>query len=360
MSNIDWNSLATDIRQWGIDLGFADVGFTGTELAPHQARLNDWLNRDFHGEMDYMARHGDMRSRPAQLHAGTQTVISLRLDYLEKDPAPESVLQDPSIAYVARYALGRDYHKVIRRRLKSLVRQIDRYLTDRNYKGFSARIVTDSAPLLEKAIAENAGIGWIGKNTLLINEKAGSWFFLAEILTNLPLPHHQHKVTNRCGSCSACIDVCPTGAIIGPYQLDAKKCISYLTIEHRGSIDPELRPLMGNRVFGCDDCQMVCPWNRYAGTNQEEDFKPRHNLQWEELLVLFTWTEDEFLKRTEGSAIRRTGYNGWIRNIAVALGNAPHEASIVKALNQKLGQCTPMVDEHIEWAIQRQTALSGS
>jgi len=299
----------------------------------------------------------DRKARLIPFH--TISVISLRIDYLEKDPDPELILNNPSSGYVSRYALGRDYHKVLRGKLKKLTLMIHGYLTERGFDTFNSRVFTDSAPLLEKAIAEKAGLGWIGKNTLLLNEKVGSWFFLGEILTNLPLPENESIQQNRCGSCTACIDVCPTKAIVAPYKLDARRCISYLTIEHRGAIPEELRILVGNRIFGCDDCQMVCPWNRYANVNSEDDFKPRHGLESAELVGLFNWTEAEFLEKTEGSPIRRTGYEGWVRNVAVALGNAPYSAVIISALQTKLGVCSEMVDEHINWALEQQMSRLG-
>lgn len=355
MSIPDWQSLADDIRDWATSLGFAAVGFSDIDLPRHQAHLDAWLNNQYHGDMDYMARHGDMRSRPDKLHPGTVTVISVRMDYLEPEPPPAEILASDRQAYVSRYALGRDYHKVIRSRLKQLVAKIDVQLADSSFD-FHARVFTDSAPLLEKAFAEKAGLGWIGKNTLLINERAGSWYFLGEVLTNLPLPPTDNPQANRCGTCSACIDVCPTDAIVAPYQLDARLCVSYLTIEHRGAIPETLRSKMGNRVFGCDDCQMVCPWNRYATHNGEADFKPRHGLDTAQLADLMGWREDEFLSRTEGSAIRRTGYQGWLRNLAVALGNSSGGSLAVNALQGAKGH-SDLVDEHVNWALERLPTL---
>ena len=371
---VNWIDLTDQITTWGNELGFAAVGVTNTDLGEHEDRLNNWLAADFHGEMSYMSNHGSMRSHPEQLHPQTHSIISLRLDYLEKDPEPNQVLEDKQLAYVSRYALGRDYHKVIRNKLKRLVSNIENYLSAKDYQNFTSRVFTDSAPLLEKALAEKSGLGWIGKNTLLLHQSAGSWFFLGEILTNLPLIESQTPQKNRCGSCSACIDVCPTNAIVAPYQLDARLCISYLTIEHKGSIPKHLRQPMGNRVFGCDDCQLVCPWNRYAKANVEDDFKPRHGLQAPELQTLFSWSEEQFLKNTEGSAIRRTGYQGWLRNIAIGLGNSNHSDAypggvipgskrpgnenknrqIIQTLTSKKG-ISDLVDEHIDWAISEQT-----
>lgn len=356
MQDIDWNRLRDKITDWGKELGFDAVGIADINLADHAEHLRDWLGKDHHGEMDYMARHGDMRSHPEKLHPGTLSVICLRLNYYRPDGAPESLLYQPETAYVSRYARGRDYHKVVRGRLKKLSGRIERFLTENGYKDYSGRPVTDSAPLLEKALAEKAGLGWIGKNTLLIAEGTGSWFFLGELLTNLPLPTENRPATNRCGSCNACLDICPTGAIVAPYQLDARKCISYLTIESRGPIPVELREPIGNRIFGCDDCQLVCPWNSFARASAEDDFKPRHGLDTAALVELFRWSEDEFLRRTEGSAIRRTGYTGWLRNIAVALGNAkpeePRRSKVVAALARRRGY-NDMVDEHITWALEQ-------
>ncbi len=355
MSDIDWQHLCKEIEAWSLAEGFSAVGISDLDLSQHEAYLNTWLERDFHGSMTYMSRHGSMRSHPERLYPGTISVISLRIDYLSKEPAPATVLQNQRSAYIARYALGRDYHKVLRGKLKKISTMMEEYLAYRGFDDFNARVFTDSAPILEKAIAEKAGLGWIGKNTLLLSKQAGSWFFLGEILTNLPLPHNQSKVVNRCGSCTACMDICPTGAIVAPYQLNAKRCISYLTIEHKDSIPVELRPLLGNRVFGCDDCQLVCPWNRYAQSNQETDFKPRHGFDDAALVDLFAWSEQEFLTKTQGSAIRRTGYEGWLRNLAIALGNAPFDSDIVVALNGRLGTVSALVDEHIHWALQQQS-----
>src|SRR5690554_2633789 len=270
------------------------------------------------------------------------------MDYLPADTAAMAVLRDPSKAYLSRYALGRDYHKMIRKRLARLGEQICDAVADSEL----ARFFVDSAPVMEKPLAEKAGLGWQGKHTLIINRKAGSWFFLGEIYTDLPLPVDQ-PASNHCGSCSACIDICPTAAIIAPYQLDAGKCISYLTIENKGAIPVELRPLIGNRIFGCDDCQLVCPWNRFARHSDESDFKPRHGLDQASLLELFMWSEEEFLQRTEGSPIRRSSYAGWLRNLAVALGNVPASAQVIAALQQRRNDGSDMVREHVEWALAR-------
>ena len=340
------SDLATRIKQWGEELGFQQIGVSDTKLGDHEARLQAWLANRFHGSMDYMERHGSKRSNPAQLIAGTVRVISARMDYLREEATPASALmQKPEKALISRYALGRDYHKVIRKRLQQLAGKIEQAIGH-----FGYRVFVDSAPVLEKALAEKAGLGWIGKHSNLLNRETGSWFFLGEIYTDLPLPTDR-AVQNHCGDCVRCIDACPTGAIVGPYQVDARKCISYLTIELRGSIPEDLRPLMGNRIFGCDDCQVVCPWNRFAKHSAEPDFSPRQGLDSASLVRLFYWTGEEFLKRTEGSAIRRAGYNGWLRNIAVALGNAPRSPDIIKALESRQEHPSEIVREHVKWAL---------
>jgi len=306
--------LAADIKRWGQEIGFQQVGITDTDLGKYQENFQAWLAQHFHGEMHYMAAHGSKRYQPDELVPGTLRVISVRMDYLPADTDIPKVLQNPHVGYISRYALGRDYHKLIRKRLQQLAEKISAHIGEFGYRAFA-----DSAPVLEKPLAEKAGLGWVGKHTNLLNRQAGSWFFLGEIYTDLPLPIDE-PVKNHCGTCQACIDVCPTAAIIGPYQLDARRCISYLTIELRGSIPVELRPLMGNRIYGCDDCQLMCPWNRFAKPTQEKDFQPRHGLSSAQLVDLFNWTEEEFLQKTAGSAIRRIGYECWLRNIAVALG----------------------------------------
>ncbi|MEZ7973063.1 MAG: tRNA epoxyqueuosine(34) reductase QueG [Pseudomonadales bacterium] len=367
---VDWEALKDLLPDWGRELGFSGVGIADIDLEDHGGRLKTWLADEYHGEMEYMARHGSMRWQPELLHPGTHSIITVRLDYLQKQPAPEEILAQGDKAYISRYALGRDYHKVIRNKLKRLVKKISEYCENQGFHDFDSRVFTDSAPILEKALAEKSGLGWIGKHTLLINEKAGSWFFLGEILTNLPLTQSPGPQTNRCGSCTACIDICPTKAIVAPYTLDARRCISYLTIENRGAIPLELRKPMGNKVFGCDDCQLACPWNRYAKQTSEPDFEPRHGLDNVDLLDLFSWSEAAFLKNTEGSAIRRTGYEGWLRNLAVGLGNIDFKASVtaggvtrrdvVAALNNRKGY-SALVDHHIEWAIdQHQPIISSS
>lgn len=342
-------NLANKIKEWGLALGFQQVGITDTDLSQYEQRFLDWLAQGLHGSMSYMEKHGTKRSRPAELIPGTVRIISVRLDYLPPDTTIVEVLQDRKKGYVSRYALGRDYHRLMRKRLELLAEKISAAVGEFGYRAFC-----DSAPVLEKSIAEKAGLGWIGKHTNVINSKAGSWFFLGEIYTDIPLPIDAPSTKSHCGTCTACIDICPTAAIIGPYQLDARRCISYLTIESQDAIPIELRPLLGNRIYGCDDCQLVCPWNKFAKHTQEKEFHPRHNLHTPELLDLFAWTEKEFLSRTEGSAIRRIGYDSWLRNIAVALGNAPRDPLILAALQAKLSHPSAMVREHINWAVARQ------
>jgi epoxyqueuosine reductase len=345
------NQLATLIKTWSKELGFQQAGISDIDLSQAEQHLNNWLDNGFHGSMYYMQRHGLNRTRPDLLEPGTLRVISVRMDYLpETDSAMQLALANPVSAYISRYALGRDYHKTLRNRLKRLADQIQAEIGV-----FGYRVFTDSAPVMEKALAEKAGLGWIGKHTNLINRKAGSWFFLGEIYTDLPLPVDE-STTNHCGECRACLEICPTQAFVAPYQLDARRCISYLTIELQEGIPEELRPLIGNRIYGCDDCQLVCPWNRFAKLSSEIDFKTRHGLDSASLLEVFAWTEQEFLAKTEGSAIRRIGYMRWLRNIAVALGNVRKSAEIVNALNQKLEESLPdLVREHISWALLRQT-----
>ncbi len=345
---IDYGELGQRIKRWGRELGFQQVGIADTDLSAHEAYLNRWLDDQFHGEMAYMSRHGTKRSRPAELHPGTLRVISVRMDYLpETRQALREHLEDSELAFVSRYALGRDYHKVLRGRLAQLASRIERAIGQ-----FGHRLFVDSAPVLEKALAEKAGLGWIGKHTNLIHPDAGSWFFLGELYTDLPLPVDR-PVDNHCGRCHACLAVCPTRAIVAPYRLDARRCISYLTIELHGSIPEEFRPLLGNRIYGCDDCQIVCPWNRLAQVTAEADFLPRHGLEASTLIRLFRWDEATFLERTEGSAIRRIGYQRWLRNIAVALGNAPSTPGVVAALTLRAADASPLVGEHIAWALAR-------
>jgi epoxyqueuosine reductase len=341
-------ALVGQIRRWAAELGFQQVGIADVELGEHEDHLQQWLDAGCHGTMDYMARHGSRRARPAELVPGTLRVISLRMDYLPPDTRPLAVLESPGKAYVSRYALGRDYHRLVRARLAKLARRIATAVGRGRYRAF-----VDSAPVLERALAERAGLGWIAKNTMLINAAAGSWFFLGEIYTDLPLPADPPQGSRHCGSCTACLEICPTGAFTGPYRLDARRCISYLTIEHRGSIEPALRPLIGNRIFGCDDCQLVCPWNKFARFTDEEDFRPRHGLADAELVTLFRWDEATFLASTEGSAIRRIGYERWLRNLAVALGNAPTTAEVVAALASRREYPSTLVREHVAWALAR-------
>jgi epoxyqueuosine reductase len=341
--------LARQIKQWGQELGFQQVGITDTDLSEAEAHLQSWLADDFHGDMDYMQRHGVKRSRPATLQPGTASVISVRMDYLpEPAESLHKTLDDPYSAYISRYALGRDYHKMLRNRLQKLANRILRH-----YGPFGYRAFVDSAPVLEKALAEKAGLGWIGKHSNLINRKAGSWFFLGEIYTDLPLPADA-TATSHCGSCSACMTICPTQAIVSPYRVDARRCISYLTIELHGPIPEQFRPLIGNRIYGCDDCQLICPWNRFAKLTDEQDFHPRHRLNTQQLLAVFVWSEEEFLARTEGSAIRRIGHERWLRNIAVALGNAPASPPVIAALKAMLAHPSELVREHVRWALDRQ------
>lgn len=344
----DYLALADDIKRWARELGFADVGIAGTDLGHDEAYLERWLADGHHGEMEYMARHGTRRSRPAELEPGTLRVVSVRMDYIPPGtPNAWDVIADGEKAYVARYALGRDYHKVMRNRLQKLAAKIGERIGDFGYRAY-----VDSAPVLEKAIARNAGLGWIGKHTVVINKRAGSYFFLGELYTDLPLPADE-PASAHCGSCRRCIDICPTQAIVAPYRLDARKCISYLTIELKGSIPEALRAPIGNRIFGCDDCQLICPWNKFAQNATEPDFAPRHSLDGPKLVDLFAWSEQEFLSRTEGMAIRRTGYEGWLRNIAVGLGNAPTSAEVVAALEARANDPSALVREHVAWARSR-------
>jgi epoxyqueuosine reductase len=350
-ASTDYAALARDIKRWARELGFAETGISGVDLAEDERHLQHWLDAGRHGEMEYMARHGSKRTRPAELEPGTQRVISVRMDYAPPGTANAwDVLGDGEAGYVSRYALGRDYHKLMRNRLQKLAERIRAAVGE-----FGHRAYVDSAPVMEKALARNSGLGWIGKHTVLINRHAGSYFFLGELYTDLPLPVDA-PASAHCGTCTRCIEVCPTQAITGPYQLDAKRCISYLTIELKGSIPEELRAPMGNRIFGCDDCQLVCPWNKFAQVATEADFAPRHSLDGAKLVELFGWSEEEFLKRTEGMAIRRTGYEGWLRNIAVALGNAPPGDSVDAALASRADDASPLVREHVAWALAQQAA----
>ncbi|MDP2178946.1 tRNA epoxyqueuosine(34) reductase QueG [Methylicorpusculum sp.] len=345
----DFSGLTHQIKSWGLELGFQQVGISGTDLREAEQHLENWLQNGYQGEMSYMSRHGLKRTRPLLLEPGTQSIISVRMDYqTEAGPVMTQNLETPLAAYISRYALGRDYHKILRSRLQKLADRIHEITGP-----FGYRVFTDSAPVMEKAIAEKAGLGWIGKHSNLINRKAGSWFFLGEIYTDLPLPADV-PATSHCGDCVACIDICPTRAIVAPYQVDARLCVSYLTIELQGSIPEALRPLIGNRIYGCDDCQLICPWNRFARLTSEQDFSPRHRLNSRQLMDLFGWDEAAFLTHTEGSAIRRIGHKRWLRNIAVALGNAPPSEEIIEKLNTQSSHESELVREHVTWAIGRQ------
>jgi len=340
-------ALAHRLKALALQAGFQRCGISDIDLREDEAHLRDWLAQGLYGSMEWMARHGDKRSRPQELVPGTIRVLSVGLDYGRDADAAWENLRDGERAYVARYALGRDYHKLMRQRLQRLAD-----LVAAEIGPFGFRVFVDSAPVLERALARNAGLGWIGKHTCLVDKDGGSWFFLGEIYLDLPLPIDA-PASNHCGTCSRCIEVCPTGAITAPYRLDARRCISYLTIEHEGAIDLELRPLIGNRIFGCDDCQLVCPWNKFARRSDEPDFRARNDLDNATLAGLFAWTEDEFLQRTEGSAIRRSGYSRWLRNIAVALGNAPARAATIAALESRRDIDDAVVREHVEWALAR-------
>ncbi len=328
-------------------MGFQQVGISSTDLSQAEKQFNDWLAKGYHGDMDYMSRHGSKRTRPDELEPGTLSIISVRMNYHPPGAQDEwAVLANPALGYVSRYALGRDYHKLMRKRLQQLARQMEAAIGE-----FGYRVFVDSAPVLEKPLAARAGLGWTGKHSNILHRDAGSWFFLGEIYTDLALPPDQ-PVDNHCGRCTACIDICPTQAIVEPYQVDARRCISYLTIENRGDIPLELRPLMGNRIYGCDDCQLICPWNRFAQPTELPDFVARNQLDAPTLLDLFSWTEAEFLQRLEGSAIRRIGHRSWLRNIAVALGNGNPDNSVIQALHHRLSDAAPLVAEHIRWAIE--------
>jgi len=338
------------LKNWAKEHGFQQREVTDTELDHYQNHFIDWLKLDHHGEMGYMHKHGSMRYQPDELVPNTLRIISVRMDYYPPDcETAEATLGNPELGYISRYALGRDYHKLMRKRLQKLASKISSEIGD-----FGYRVFVDSAPVLEKPLAEKAGLGWIGKHTNLINKKAGSWFFLGEIYTDLPLPVSNNAPESHCGTCQSCIEACPTKAIIAPYELDARRCISYLTIELDGAIPVEFRTAMGNRIYGCDDCQLYCPWNRFSTPTVEKDFFARQPLDAPQLLELFNWSEEEFLKHTEGSAIRRIGYQRWQRNIAIALGNAAHSNNIIAALENKIARSSAMVNEHIDWALLEQ------
>ena len=344
-TDIDLVALASRIKTLAGTFGFQRCGIAGIELGEDETHLRDWLAQGLYGSMAWMAQHGDKRSRPAELVPGTLRVISVGLDYGREADDAWATLEDGERAYVARYALGRDYHKLMRNRLQTLADRIADVIGP-----FGHRVFVDSAPVLERALARNAGLGWIGKHTCLIDKNGGSWFFLGELYVDLPLPIDP-PASAHCGTCTRCIDICPTQAIIAPYRLDARRCIAYLTIEHEGSIDEELRPLIGNRIFGCDDCQLVCPWNKFAKTTDEPDFRARNLLDKATLVDLFAWTEEQFLQRTEGSPIRRSGYARWMRNLAIALGNAPTTPDVMAALQSKHDIDDAMVREHVQWAL---------
>ena len=344
-------ALRTAIEAAARALGFDAIGIADIDLAEDERHLEKWLGLGWHGEMGYMAKHGRRRSRPAQLLPGTLRVISARMNYWPAEArAAQAVLEDDEAAYVSRYALGRDYHKVMRRALRDLARRVAGLAGPHGY-----RVFVDSAPVLEKALARNAGLGWIGKHTNLIAREAGSWFFLGEIFTDLPLPIDA-PASAHCGSCTACMPACPTGAIIAPHRLDARRCISYLTIELEGPIPPQLRKAMGNRIYGCDDCQLVCPWNKFARAAAHPDFRVRHGLDAPRLTELFGWSESQFDQRMRGSAINRIGYERWLRNIAVALGNARSSAVVIAALNARREDSSPLVREHVHWALEAHQA----
>ena len=346
---MDTERLVAQIETWAKELGFAEVGFADTDLSAYAPAFRRWLAQRFHGEMGYLERNLDKRLVPAALEPATVCIISARMNYLgSPPPAATDLPANDGSAYVAQYARGRDYHKSVRRRLARLARKIDAEAPGR-YRAF-----TDSAPVLEKPLGEKAGLGWIGKNTLLLSEQAGSWFFLGEIYTDLPLPPSPPKNHAGCGNCRACISVCPTDAIVAPGVLDARRCISYLTIESQGPIPPEFREAIGNRIFGCDDCQIVCPWNRFAAKSNEADFAPRHGLDHAAIADLLQWTEADFQQRTEGMALRRINYQQWLRNLAVAAGNAPIDPTIAFGLRQRRRDAEPMAREHIDWALERQ------
>lgn len=347
INTIDFTELTAEIKAWSLELGFQQIGIANCNTGNVNDRLQQWLDKKFHGEMKYMENHRELRAFPEKLVPNTRRIISVSMNYLHHTHRSIDILKNKNKALVSRYALGRDYHKVMRNRLNKLAKKINNAVSEHHYRAF-----VDSAPIFERHFAEKSGIGWIGKNTMIMNQHAGSYFFLGELFTNLPLTIDK-PIEAHCGTCTACIDVCPTKAIVAPYQLDARRCISYLTIEHKGSIDVELRALMGNRIYGCDDCQLFCPWNKFAKFSDEKDFQPRHNLDDSDLIALFSWSEKEFLEKTEGSAIRRAGYISWLRNIAIALGNAKKTDAIIAALRSRENHPSEIVREHVQWALQR-------
>ena len=361
-SSLNYQELAEKIKFWGKELGFSDLGISDIDLSAHEAVLKKWLDNNYHGNMEYMERHGMMRARPDELVPGTIRVISVRLDYLPQNAKFAQTLKDKNKAYISRYALGRDYHKLMRKRLQQLGKKIADHC-----ENFNCRPFVDSAPVLERPLAEKAGLGWAGKHTLLINKEAGSWFFLGELFVDIPLPISENEYSanaqkniinqtkaNDCGACVACIKICPTKAIVEPYTLDARRCISYFTIESSDPIPEELRPLMGNRIYGCDDCQLICPWNKFAKLSVTDDFQVKNQLDDIGLLTLFSWSETYFLDTFQGSPIRRIGFDSWQRNIAVALGNAPYDKDIVAVLTETLNSASAIVAEHILWALAQQ------
>ena len=349
-SDINYYQLKQKIKSWGQDLGFQQVGISDIDLSRHEPELMKWLEKGYHGEMAFMAAHGTKRSRPDELLPGTVSVVSVRMDYLPPQASFATSLEGDDDAYISRYALGRDYHKVIRNKLKKLGQMIEQEL---GLENLAFRPFVDSAPVLERPLAEKAGLGWTGKHSLVINNQAGSWFFLGELFLPIEL-EPDAPVEHECGSCVACITTCPTQAIVEPYVVDSRKCISYLTIELKGAIPEQYRQAMGNRIYGCDDCQLICPWNRYAELSKEPDFLPRTDLHPAKLLELWQWSEQEFLSKTQGSPIRRIGFESWMRNIAVALGNAAFSLQNIAALNQQRGVISELVDEHIVWAVAQQ------
>ncbi|MEM0514999.1 tRNA epoxyqueuosine(34) reductase QueG [Pseudoalteromonas sp. YIC-827] len=350
---INYPELAQQIKQWASELGFADAAICDIDLRQHEAQLQRWLDLGYHGEMNFMAEHGTKRSRPDELVPGTQRVISLKMHYLPPDAGFAKTLKDPNLAYISRYALGRDYHKLMRNRIKKLGERISEQVESLGFRPF-----VDSAPVLERQLAAKAGLGFTGKHSLIIDKQAGSWFFLGELFVDIPLPVDDptERIASQgdCGNCVACMTMCPTGAIVEPFVVDARKCISYLTIELKGAIPEQYRQAMGNRIYGCDDCQLICPWNRYGQITAEQDFHARAQLRDKSLLDLFAWDEATFLKNTEGSPIRRIGHQRWLRNIAVALGNAPYDQAIVQALEEQLDEVDDLVGEHIHWALAQQ------
>lgn len=346
---VDCKQLAAQIKKWGIELGFAEIKICDPKVAYADQHLQNYLDKNYHGSMTYLERNRDLRAHPEKLVPGTTRIIMARMDYLPENPDMQTALNDKNRAYVSRYAVGKDYHKLIRKRLAKLAKMIAAEIGE-----FNSRPFADSAPVFEKDLAAKAGLGWMGKNTLILNRQAGSWFFLGSLYTDLPLPVDP-AVTAHCGSCNSCIDVCPTKAIVAPYVLNASRCISYLTIENKGVIPEEFRKAIGNRIFGCDDCQIVCPWNKFAKVTPIKEFHARHRLDQISLIEAFSWSETEFLQKTEGSAMRRINHECWLRNIAVALGNAPCSAEVISALKSRLNYPSALVQEHIQWALQQLT-----